>query len=138
MKKLIALILALVCVLPLCSCGWNSQKEVATVFSENITKVDITHRIGAETKKWSIEDTEIDSLREWFNNLSYRHIEIIEGQSPGDSNGNEVYNFAFTDGEWLGFSYVINGENDCYILNPEGNWFFVFNPSNPPISELAK
>ena len=135
MKKYIALLLALVCVLSLCSCGWNSQKAVATVFSENITKVDITHRIGAETKNWSIEDTEIDPLREWFNNLSYRHIDAKEGQSPGDSNGNEVYTFAFTGGEWSGFSYVINGENDCYILNPEGNWFSVTNPTTPPISE---
>ena len=135
MRKYIALILALVCVLSLCSCGWNSQKAVATVFSENVTKVDITHRIGAETKNWSIEDAEIDPLREWFNKLSYKHIEVKEGQSPGDNNGNEVYTFAFTGGEWSGFSYVINGENDCYILNPEGKWFSVTNPTTPPISE---
>ena len=138
MKKLTALVLVLVFVLPLCSCGWNSQKEVATVFSENVTKVDITRRIGAEPTNWSIEGTEIDTLREWFNELSYRRIEVKEGQSPGDSNGNEVYTFEFTGGEWLGFSYVINGENDCYILNPEGNWFYVTNPSKPPISEPVK
>ena len=135
MKKLIALVLALVCVLSLCSCGWNSQKAVATIFSQNVTKVDIAHRIGTETTNWSIEGTELASLREWFNNLDYKLIEVKDGQSPGDSNGNEVYNFAFTGGECLGFSYVINGENDCYILNPEGYWFSVSNPTNPPVSE---
>jgi hypothetical protein len=138
MKKLIALVLALVCVLSLCSCGWNSQKAVATIFSQNVTKVDIAHRIGTETTNWSIEGTELASLREWFNNLDYKLIEVKDGQSPGDSNGNEVYNFAFTGGECLGFSYVINGENDCYILNPEGYWFSVSNPTNPPVSEPTK
>ena len=135
MKKLSAFVLALVCVLSLGSCGWNSQKAVATVFSENVTKVDITHRICAETTNWSIEGAGIDTLREWFNGLEYRDIAVKDGQSPGDSNGNEVYTFAFTGGEWLGFSYIINGENDCYILNPEGNWFSVTNPSDPPVSE---
>lgn len=133
MKKLIVLVLTLACVLSLCSCGWNSQKAIATVFSENVTKVDITHRIGTETTNWNIEGTEISPLREWFNKLSYRHIEVKEGQSSGDGNGNEVYTFAFTGGDWLGFSYIINEENDCYILSPEGNWFSVTNPSNPPV-----
>ena len=133
MKKQIALVLALLCVLSMCSCGWNSRKVVATVFSENVSKVDITHRIGAESTNWSIEGTEIDPLREWFNKLSYKHIDVKEGQSPGDSNGNEVYTFVFTGREWLGFSYIISGKNDCYILSPEGNWFSVIEPSNPPV-----
>lgn len=133
MKKLLALSLMLVCVLALCSCGWNSQKAVATVFSENVTKVDITHRIGGETRNWSIEGPGILDLKEWFDNLNYKLIVVKDGQSPGDSNGNEVYTFAFTGGEWSGFSYVINGENDCYILNPEGSWFSVANPSIPPV-----
>ena len=138
MKKIIALVLALFCTLFLYSCGWNSQKAVATVFSESVSKVDIAHRIGAETTKWSIEGAEIDLLREWFNNLDYKYIEVKEGKTPGSVNGNEVYTFEFIGGEWLGFSYVINGENDCYILNPEGNWFSVTNPPNPPVFEIAK
>lgn len=138
MKRLIALVLALGCILSLCSCGWNSQKTVATVFGENVTKVDVTYRIGTDTTNWSIEGADVNLLREWFNNLSYKLIEIKEGQAPGDVNGNEVYTFEFTGGEWLGFSYVINGENECYILNPEGNWFSVTNPTNPPAAEPTK
>ena len=136
MKKFIAFVF--ICALTLSSCGWNSQKAVATVFSENVTKVDITHRIGTDSTNCTIDGAEITSLREWFNNLNYNLLEIKEGHTPGDVNGNEVYTFEFTGGEWLGFSYVINGENDCYILNPEGNWFSVTNPSNPPISKLSK
>lgn len=134
MKKLIALLLALVCIFSLCSCGWNSQKVVATVISESVTIIDITHHVGGKTTTWSIEGTNIDFLRAWFDNLSYKHIEVKEGQSPGDNNGGEVYSFAFTGGEWPGFFYVINGENDCYIQS-EGNWFAVTNPCDPPVTE---
>ena len=134
MKKLMALVLALVCIVALCSCGWNSQKVVAAVISENVTKIDITHRIGGETTNWSVDGAEIDHLREWLGKLSYKHLEVKEGQSHGDSNGGEVYTFVLTGDEWPGFSYVINGQNDCYILS-EGNWFSVTNPTNPPISE---
>ncbi len=134
MKKLITLVLSLVCILAFCSCGWNSQKNIATNISGDVTKIDITHRIGGETTNWSVGETEIDLLREWLDDLSYKHIEVEEGRSPGDSNGGEVYSFVFTGGEWPGFSYVINGESDCYILS-EGNWFYVANPSKPPVSE---
>lgn len=134
MRKYIALFLALACILALCSCGWNSQKVVATVISESVTQIDITHRIGGKTTNWSVAGAEIDLLRDWLDKLSYKHIEFKEGQSPGDSNGGEVYTFVFTGGGWSGFSYVINGENDCYIQS-EGYWFSVANPTNPPVSE---
>ena len=137
MKKLIAFVITMVCVVVLSSCVWNSQKEVATVFSENVTKVDVTQFIGVRTTTWCVEGTDIDSLREWYNTLSYRYREFEKGQSPGDSNGGEVYTFVFTGGEWPGFSYVINGENDCYIQS-EGNWFIVTNPSMPPVSQPAE
>lgn len=137
MKKLMAFVLSVVCILALYGCGWNSQIEVATVFSENVTKVDVTHFIGGRTTTWSVEGTDIDLLREWYNNLSYRHRAFEKGQSPGDSDGGEVYTFVFNGVEWPGFSYVINGENDCYIQS-EGNWFVVTNPSMPPVVQLAE
>ena len=137
MKKLMAFVLSVVCILALYGCGWNSQIEVATVFSENVTKVDVTHFMGGKTTTWSVEGTDIDPLREWYNTLSYRYREFEKGQSPGDSDGGEVYTFDFTGGEWPGFSYVINGQNDCYIQS-EGKWFVVGNPSMPPVVEPAE
>lgn len=137
MKKLMAFVLSVVCILALYGCGWNSQIEVATVFSESVTKVDVTHFMGGKTTTWSVEGTDIVPLREWYNTLSYRYREFEKGQSPGDSNGGEVYTFVFTGVEWPGFSYVINGENDCYIQS-EGNWFIVTNPSMPPVAQSAE
>ena len=133
MKKFMAFVLASLCALALCSCGRNSQKAVAAVFSETVTKVHITHCTGSETANWSIEGAEIALLKAWFDNLDYRLIQPQDGQASDD--GTEVYTFEFVGGEWLGFSYIINGADDCYLLNPEGNWFAVMNPSAPPISE---
>ncbi len=134
MKKWIALVLALVCILALCSCGWNSQKIVAAHISQNVTKIDVIHYRGGRDTSWSIEGEEIDRLREWLDKLSYKHLEVEEGQSPGDAVGGEVYTFVLTGGEWPDFSYVINGQNDCYIQS-ERNWFSVNNPINPPVTE---
>ena len=134
MKKWIALARVLVCLLTLCSCGWNSQKMVAAHISQNVTKIDVVHLQGTKEKCWSVEGAEIDRLREWLDSLSYKHLEVEVGQSPGDSNGGEVYIFALTGGEWPDFSYVINGENNCYIQSEE-NWFSVINPTDPPVAE---
>lgn len=57
-------------------CGINSQKEVATVFSENVTQVDITHRIGTEITNWSIEGTEIDPLRIGLTNSTTNTLRL--------------------------------------------------------------
>lgn len=80
-------------------------------------------------------EQKIDHLREWLSKFSYKYLEVKEGQFPGDNNGSEVYTFTLIGDDWLGFSYVINGENDCYLLNPEGYWFAVSNPSTPPVTE---
>lgn len=134
MKRQIALAMVLVCLLTLCSCGWNSQKMVAAHISQNVTKIDIIHYRGGRDTSWSIEGEEIDRLREWLDSLSYKLLEVEAGQSPGDSNGSEVYTFVLTGGEWPDFSYIINGQNNCYLQSEE-NWFFVINPSDPPVAE---
>lgn len=134
MKKLIALVLVLICVLGVVSCGYNPKKPVAGHIDQNVTKIDITHRVGVEIAEWSVEGKEIEALREWLDKLAYTLVEVEEGKTPGDNNGGEVYNFDLIGGVWPNFSYVINGKDDCYILF-EGNWFVVTNPSNPPVVE---
>ena len=134
MKKLIALVLVLICVLGVVSCGYNPKKPVAGHIDQNVTKIDITHCVGVEITEWSVEGKEIEALREWLDKLAYTLVEVEEGKTPGDNNGGEVYNFDLIGGVWPNFSYVINGKDDCYILF-EGNWFVVTNPSNPPVVE---
>ena len=48
-----------------------------------------------------------------------------------DEEEGERYDFVLTEGDYPGFTYIINGPDDCYLLI-EGNWFSVLNPSYPP------
>lgn len=137
MKKFMVAVLTLVCIFFLASCGWNSRPVIAAEIYQNVSKIEITHHIGGQTTTWSVEGTEIDNLQEWLDKLDYKTYKVKDGQSPGDSDGAEVYTFVLTGGEWEEFSYVINGQNDCY-LQSEGNWFSVNNPTNPPVSEPTK
>lgn len=77
---------------------------------------------------------DVDSLRDWVSELEYELLEFEEGHSPGDSDGGEVYEFVLTEEGYPGFSYVISGPRDCYLLI-EDCWFSVSNPSNPPVTE---
>ena len=134
MKRLMVFALVFVCVIMVCSCGGNSQEVIATVFGDNVTTVNVTHIVGGQTTNWSVEGKQVDALRAWFNGLNYKHFEVQDGQDPGAVNGGEIYTFEFPGVDWYSFSYVINGEKECYILNSDGEWFLVKRPSNPPLT----
>ena len=87
-------------------------------------------------KRLMAEGEEVEALRDWASKLEYELFEFEEGQSPGDSDGGEVYDFVLTEGGYPGFSYVINGTEDCYLLI-EGYWFSVKNPSATAFSRIS-
>jgi len=132
MKRFTAFALVMVSVFLLIGCGYNSQKAVAAVISEKVTKIDITHRNGADARTWMVEGDEIALLREWLGKIDYKHLAETEGPSLEKHAYIGMYTFVLTGGEWPGFSYVIVGPDDCYIQS-EGNWFSVTNPTDPPV-----
>ena len=136
MKKLVILVLALAFTFSLVGCKQKSGpgRPITAYIGNSVTSVDITHHVGGETVQWIAQGEDVDSLRDWASKLEYEIIEFENGKSPGDSDGGEVYNFVLTEGGYPGFSYVINGTEDCYLLI-EGYWFSVKNPSDPPIME---
>ena len=136
MKRLIAFVLLLLFVLALAGCNQKPGpgRPVAAYIDDSITTVDITHYISGESTQWTAEGQDVEALRDWASKLEYELLEFEEGQSPGDSDGGEVYDFALSEGGYSDFSYVINGSEDCYLLI-EGYWFSVKNPSNPPVIE---
>ena len=136
MRKYIAFALALVFMFSLTGCNQKSGpgRPISAYIGDSVTTVNISHHIAGQTTQWVAEGEEVDSLRDWATKLEYEILEFEEGQSPGDSDGGEVYDFVFTEGGFPGFSYVINGTDDCYLLI-EGYWFSVKNPSNPPVTE---
>ena len=134
MKKLVILVLALAFTFSLVGCKQKSGpgRPITAYIGNSVTSVDITHHVGGETVQWIAQGEDVDSLRDWASKLEYEIIEFENGKSPGDSDGGEVYNFVLTEGGYPGFSYVINGTEDCYLLI-EGYWFSVKNPSEPPV-----
>ncbi len=139
MKKLFALAMALVLAFSMVGCNNDAQNSVgpgrpiSTYIGNDVTKIKVTHYVSGEENSWIAEGEEINGLKEWANNLKYDIVEFEESQTPGESEGGEVYDFTLTEGNYPGFSYIINGDN-CYLLIEE-YWYAVSNPSNPPITD---
>lgn len=134
MKRLMASVLSLSFVFVLAGCNQKSGpgRPITAYIGDSVTTVDITHHISGKSTQWTAEGEDVESLRNWAAKLEYKFFEFEEGQSPGDSDGGEIYDFVLTEGGYPGFSYVINGTEDCYLLI-EGYWFSVKNPSEPPV-----
>ncbi len=127
--------LMLVCLLVLAGCskaaGGVSQPPLICM-DDSVTAVDVSHTICGQTTQWSIDGADLDSLKAWTSDLEYRLQTFEEGESPGDCDGGEVYDFTPLEGEYPGFCYIINGLDKCYLLI-DGSWYFVSNPSDPPV-----
>lgn len=136
MKKWIVLMAALISAFSLAACtqAADSDRLTPAVISDYVTKVDIQHHRGGKSTQWAAKGEDVDNLRDWASKLECELLEYEAGQSPGDCNGGEIYNFTLTEGDDPGFSYVISGPNQCYLLI-EGTWYSVLNPSNPPVTE---
>ncbi len=117
MKRLMAFVLSLSFVLALAGCNRKSvpDRPITAYIRDSVTTVDIKHHISGKSAQWSAEGEEVEALRDWASKLEYELFEFEEGQYPG-------------------FSYVVNGTEDCYLLI-EGYWFSVKNPSAPPVME---
>ena len=136
MRKLIILILALMCVFGMAGC--NASHPVAHVgqIDDTVKDLTIVHSVGGTLTEWQVDGEALKGLRDWSVKRSYQAVDFEDGQTPGDSNGNESYHF-FMPGDTLpDFSYIISGEDKHYLL-VEGNWYSVSNPAIPPVTEPA-
>ena len=107
-------------------------RPYAPYIGSYVTKVDVTHILSEQLQEWTVDGEQLDELRAWADGLKYEHKTYADGQSPGDTDGGEIYSFVLTEGDYPGFTYVINGPDDCHLVI-EGEWFSVSNPSTPPI-----
>lgn len=108
-------------------------RPYAPYIGSYVTKVDVTHILSGQLQEWTVDGEQLDELRAWADGLKYEHKTYADGQSPGDTDGGEIYSFVLTEGDYPGFTYVINGPDDCHLVI-EGEWFSVSNPSTPPIA----
>jgi len=119
-------------------CTYHSEKEfessISLCIAENVTSMNVSHIIGGQVTQWTLEGKEVNSLQDWIIERNCRLVKFEKGQSPGDNDGGEVYDFSAPNGEFPDFSYIINGVKSSYFLIG-GDWYFVSNPSVPPIKK---
>ncbi|MNW58308.1 hypothetical protein D3C74_361640 [compost metagenome] len=129
MKKLLLLIFTAVKLTSLSACANQSNDFSIETLPNNIEQVTVNHYLSGEETEWTIKDNDLAKWKSWLEGLSAHQKNFEEGNTPGDSDGGEVYSFSINDGE-VSVSYIINGSDDCYVLF-ESEWYAVSNPTNP-------
>jgi hypothetical protein len=125
MRKRLCIAVLFMC-LSLSACA-QADKFTPDRIPEDISRIEAAHILCGQTAEWTLEGEQIDEWRSWLHTLSAKKKVFKEGNTPGDSDGGEVYTFTYDTGS---LSYIINGEDDCYLLL-DGIWYAVLNPSDP-------
>jgi hypothetical protein len=126
----------------------NGKENALYAFSKLLItdRIECLHFIGGQSKLYifeadtgrsdeldvAVRNTSFLKLVKWLWGLRINRVNFVEGQSPGDGDGGEVYSLDNGYGE---VSYVKNGADDCFVLYG-GDWYKVQNPSDPPLEEL--
>ena len=139
MKRALALILSLICMLALAGCtgGNDPNREIGAYIDKNVRKVKVSFVRWGHDAEWTFEGDAIEPLRDWVRGLQCEYREFEENHTPGDMIGGEAYVFE-PEGE-KSFFYINNGRDGtgtdlCYLYTEKG-WYFVKNPSDPPVRE---
>jgi hypothetical protein len=116
----------------LTACG-NSTSSATFAIPDDVTEANVIHVLSGQVSEGSIRGNDLLLLKEWVSGLECEQKDYEQGNTPGDTEGGEAYSFTFNGKPDLDFSYVINGENDCYLLFGS-TWYSVSNPSVPPVA----
>lgn len=131
MKKFIAFVLTLVCMLSLAGCQKTFSGSDVYSFPEPTTQItgsfysqgqETPFKIGSEN--YDPNDISTVSVIKWFYDLK-----LTACNEPETVEGGESYHFD-VKGE-SAFTYVDRGGDKAYIVIAS-NWYKVKNPSTPP------
>jgi beta-lactamase regulating signal transducer with metallopeptidase domain len=106
-----------------------------TLYADAITRMRVLHITGGQSTGYGIADKmSIARIGDWVGDLSVEREYFAYGQTPGDSEGGEVYDFTADDGSGFAglFFYGNYGSGKCYIVCDDV-WYKVKNPSDPPL-----
>ena len=85
----------------------STKKENSLLyFSNDVSVVKVLHSNGSGQKSWNMDQN------------------FEKGESPGDSNGGDAYNFRISNDAQLNFTYIDIGNNNHYI-EFEGKWYLI-------------
>lgn len=107
------------------------QGDSLLYFSDDVSIIKVTRFNCGGHDSWNLNKEDIPQFREWVLSLQLEYQNFEEGESPGDYNGGDGYDFQITGDTPLNFTYVDIGDDNPYILF-EGEWYIVTNNSSLP------
>ena len=123
MKKLIALVLALVCILGIVGCDQNKTESIEFPFAiEDITNIEMYHfdgTLGNAEKKVVIDEDDKKSVYDLFGRISL----TTERVSTDTSGGSTVsFRFNLADGTNYELTYIGYGIKNGILKSSTGNF----------------
>ena len=101
------------------------------LFPEDIKDITYTYSVYSSDYSKQLNSEEIAKVKDWALGLDLLHVDFPEGETPNEVYaGGESYTFVINGGE-KEFSYLYI--NDYYVFLSD-QWYFVENPSKPPLS----
>jgi len=109
-----------------------AHRPNSTYIQENVSIATVYHTVHGKTTELVIKGQALEDLRDWANDLTYSLTAENGSIAPDNVENAEIFEVVLEEGDYPGFSYIICGEDNCYLLI-EGYWYSVTNPSNPPV-----
>lgn len=110
------------------------QRPIAAYIQDDVSSVEVSHYYSNEVSTWIVDGAELDVLREWTNGLQYEIKNFDNNATPDKAEDSEVFSISISEGDYPGFSYIIDNSGIHYLLI-EGYWYSVTNPSYPPLTD---
>ncbi|MBQ6065445.1 MAG: hypothetical protein IJK89_01365 [Clostridia bacterium] len=103
-------------------------------FPADVTEATVTHILEGQTEERRVRGETMQQLNAWLSGLHCKEKTFAPGKTPGDANGGETYviTASSSDGN-VRYSYIKNGETDCWLL-ADGGWYAVQKPGDPPVA----
>ena len=128
MKKLIALVLAVVCVLGLVACGATEQTVID--IPDSIDKVEVSFYSMGQVTEWELDESKLPAWKEWTENLSLKPLSEEKIEELKLTDGGESYHFEINDDE-MSFTFMDHGI-DMYLVT-EKTYYEVLNGVIPDV-----
>ena len=123
MKKLIALVLALVCILGIVGCDQNKTESMEFPFAiEDVTNIEMYHfdsTLGNAEKKVVIDEDDMKAVYDMFERLS-----LTSEKVSTDTSGGSTISFTFNlvDGTNYELTYIGHGIKNGTLKSSTGNF----------------
>lgn len=131
MKKLIAVALAIVCVLGLIGCGQRKQTVIG--IPDTIDKVEVSFYSMGQVTEWELDESKLPAWKEWAENLSLKPLSEEKIEELKLTDGGESYHFEINNDE-MSFTFKDHGSDKYLVIDK--TYYEVLNGTIPGVMKL--